>query len=120
MKFQSAVSSLVLDAAMDEEGRFVGARLLPVKLVNGGFPVPDASGESVALVAELSRADFPDTAEKAADEATDRGVQIFAVGIGADYEADHLLRLVTPSNGTVFGDSDAEAIRMTFSSLECS
>ncbi len=62
-------------------------------------------------------ADFPDTAEKAACDATDQGVQLFAVGIGADYEADHLLKLVTPSNGALFGDSDVDAIKMTFSSL---
>ena len=71
----------------------------------------------VMIILSDGAADFPETAEKAAADATDKGVQLFAVGIGADYEADHLLKLVTPSNGTVFGESDAEMIKMTFSNL---
>ena len=71
----------------------------------------------VMILLSDGAADFPDKAEDAARSATDEGVQLFAVGIGADYEADHLLKMVTPSNGTVFGDADVDAIRMMFSTL---
>ena len=49
----------------------------------------------VMILLSDGAADFPDTAEKAAIDATGRGLQIFAVGIGANFEADHLLKLVT-------------------------
>jgi poly-gamma-glutamate capsule biosynthesis protein CapA/YwtB (metallophosphatase superfamily) len=53
--------SLILDASLDREGRFISGALLPVRLVDGGFPVPDPSGAAIALVGELSATDFPDT-----------------------------------------------------------
>ncbi len=71
----------------------------------------------VMIILSDGAADFPETAEKAAIEATNTGVQLFAVGVGDQYEADHLLKLVTPSNGTVFGESEAEKIKTTFSDL---
>ena len=64
-----------------------------------------------------TQAEMEAAAEKAAIEATKTGVQLFAVGVGDQYEADHLLKLVTPSNGTVFGESEAEKIKTTFSDL---
>ncbi len=71
----------------------------------------------VMIILSDGAADFPKTAEKAASAATDEGVQLFAVGIGDQYKADHLLKLVTPSNGTLFGESEVEKIKSTFSTL---
>lgn len=55
-------------------------------------------------------ADSAEKAQLAANEASKRGIQIFAVGMGESYNTDQLLRLVTPSNGAVFGDSDVDKI----------
>ncbi len=63
------------------------------------------------------RADSPPDALKAGFDATRAGIQLHAVGIGAEYEADHLLKLVTPSNGAVFGDADLDQIKTTLASL---
>ncbi|GAG26806.1 unnamed protein product, partial [marine sediment metagenome] len=71
----------------------------------------------VMIILSDGAADFPKAAEKAARVATDEGVQLFAVGIGDQYKADHLLKLVTPSNGTLFGESEVEKIKSTFSTL---
>jgi Ca-activated chloride channel family protein len=62
-------------------------------------------------------ADFPETAEQAAQDATKNGLQLFAVGIGADYKADQLLKMVTPSNGTVFDATEVSKITETFTRL---
>lgn len=53
--------SLILDTAMDKTGRFVGGHIIPVKLVDGGFPVIDESGAAISLIRELSATDFPET-----------------------------------------------------------
>jgi ribosomal protein L7/L12 len=60
---------------------------------------------------------FVERAQMAADVASQRGIQLFAVGIGESYNADQLLRLVTASNGAVFGDSDADKIGEIFHAL---
>lgn len=59
-------------------------------------------------------ADSPENALKAAKEASQKGIQIFAVGIGESYDADQLLEIVTPSNGALFGDSDGDKINSIF------
>ena len=62
----------------------------------------------------------PDSIKKtqnAAEVAGQKGIQLFAVGIGKSYNADQLLRLVAPCNGAVFGDSDADKISEIFYDL---
>jgi hypothetical protein len=71
----------------------------------------------VMIILSDGEADFPATAEKAALEATGKHIQIFAVGVGSQYMAEDLLRLVTPSNGTVFGSTEVEKLKSTFEKL---
>lgn len=59
-------------------------------------------------------ADSPERAQLAAEQASERGIQLFAVGIGESYDADQLLELVKPSNGAVFGDSEGDKINKIF------
>lgn len=59
-------------------------------------------------------ADSPEHAQLAAEQASERGIQLFAVGIGEAYDAEQLLELVKPSNGTVFGDSEGDKINKIF------
>jgi poly-gamma-glutamate capsule biosynthesis protein CapA/YwtB (metallophosphatase superfamily) len=53
--------SLVLEAQLAADGRFVAGAILPVRLVDGGFPVQDDSGRVVPLVRSLTESDFPST-----------------------------------------------------------
>jgi len=53
-------------------------------------------------------------AQNEANKAAAAGIQIFAVGIGDSYNANQLLKLVTPSNGAVFGDSEESRISEIF------
>ena len=48
---------------------------------------------------------------------TDNDIQLFAIGVGADYDAKFLKALVTPSNGTLFGDTDVEKVKEAFIDL---
>ena len=79
-----------------------------------------AGGNADADIVVLLSDGAPNSAKKAqmaAEEASRKGIQIFAVGIGGSYNADQLLRLVTPSNGAVFGDSEAYKINDIFYDL---
>jgi Mg-chelatase subunit ChlD/ribosomal protein L7/L12 len=60
---------------------------------------------------------FADRAQMAATVASQKGIQLFAVGIGESYNANQLLRLVTPSNGAVFGASEVDKINEIFRDL---
>ncbi len=53
----------------------------------------------------------------AAVEAADKNIQLFAVGMGHEYEADFLKALVTPSNGTLFGNADVHRVKEAFIDL---
>jgi len=71
----------------------------------------------VLIVLSDGGADNAKKAQAAGLAATSDGAQIFAVGIGADYDAEELLGLVTPSNGAVLGEGDLERIKTTFEVL---
>jgi len=62
--------SLVLEAQLDADGRFVSGSILPVRLVDGGFPVQDEGAEVIPLVRELSQADFPETGVLVGEDGT--------------------------------------------------
>jgi ribosomal protein L7/L12/uncharacterized protein YegL len=49
--------------------------------------------------------------------ARELGIQLFAVGIGDDYEADHLRKLVAPSSGAVLAPSHVNQLAATFGEL---
>jgi len=87
--------------------------------IRSGMDVLSGGNADADIVVLLSDG-APNSAKKAqmaADEASQKGIQFFAVGIGGSYNADQLLRLVTPSNGAVFGDSDADRINDIFYDL---
>ena len=51
--------SVILKARIDTgTGNFLDGRLVPLRLVNGGIPEPDTSGESIRLIKELTAADI--------------------------------------------------------------
>src|ERR1051325_10668355 len=49
--------------------------------------------------------------------ARELGIQVFAVGIGDDYEADHLRKLVTPSSGAVLAPGHLHQLAAMFGDL---
>lgn len=53
--------SLILKVQMDSEGNFVGGRIIPVALDRNGIPKLDDFFQSVVLIRNLTRTDFPQT-----------------------------------------------------------
>lgn len=51
--------SVVLEASLDAEGRFVEGRLLSTKQLGLGVPVIDETGQGAKMVGSLGAADFP-------------------------------------------------------------
>jgi hypothetical protein len=56
--------SAVLDVALDGDGKWLGGRLLPVRLVDAGIPAKDNDKKVFAQVTELSQSDFPESGLK--------------------------------------------------------
>lgn len=77
------------------------------------FEKSTADADVIVLLSD-GVADSPEQAQLAAEKASARGIQLFAVGIGEAYDADQLLELVKPSNGAVFGDREGDKINKIF------
>ena len=73
----------------------------------------DADANIMVILSD-GKPDSRNSAQREANRASEAGVQIFAVGIGDSYNANQLLRLVSPSNGAVFGDSEENRITEIF------
>ena len=129
--FQSRVRVLIADAEASEAGKeHIKQQIDEIRGMAGGSTnMTDGIKEGVSTLGRRKAdakvmillsdgaADFPESAERAALEATAANIQIFAVGIGAQYMADQLLKLVIPSNGTLFGSAELEKIKHTFEQL---
>jgi Mg-chelatase subunit ChlD/ribosomal protein L7/L12 len=87
--------------------------------IENGMQVLAEGTADAAIMVILSDGEplFVERAQMAAEVASQKGIQIYAVGIGESYNADQLLQLVTPSNGAVFGDSDVDKISAIFFDL---
>ena len=62
--------TVILEARLDAEGRFLGGRINAARLEGRGIPMLDDSGEAVRKIRSLSLADFPLTAPIIADDGT--------------------------------------------------
>ena len=69
---------------------------------------------NIMVILSDGKPDSRNSAQREANRATEAGIQLFAVGIGDSYNAAQLLRLVSPSNGAVFGDSEENKITEIF------
>jgi ribosomal protein L7/L12/uncharacterized protein YegL len=76
-----------------------------------------AADARILLVLSDGAADDKAEALAQALRARDLGIQLFAVGIGDDYEADHLRKLVTPSSGAVLVPGQLDQLAATFGEL---
>jgi len=73
----------------------------------------DADANIMVILSD-GKPDSRNSAQREANRASEAGVQLFAVGIGDSFNASQLLRLVSPSNGAVFGDSEESRITEIF------
>ncbi len=62
--------TMILEANLAFDGRFVSGKIHAAKQEGWGVPVLDASGTAIKKVRSLSQADFPRTAPKFADDGT--------------------------------------------------
>ena len=62
--------SMILEAKIDAEGKFISGKLNSAKLEGRGIPALDSTGASVRLVRNLSTTDFGANAPKIADDGT--------------------------------------------------
>jgi Ca-activated chloride channel family protein len=76
-----------------------------------------AADARILLVLSDGAADDKTEALAQALRARDLGIQLFAVGIGDGYEADHLRKLVTPSSGAVLTPGQLDQLAATFGEL---
>jgi Ca-activated chloride channel homolog len=76
-----------------------------------------AADARILLVLSDGAADDKAEALDQSLRARDLGIQLFAVGIGDDYEADHLRKLVTPSSGAVLVPGHLGELAATFGEL---
>jgi hypothetical protein len=129
--FQSKVRVLLTDLQATEENREQMKQAIDelhslmggstnmtdgIKVATSTLRKSETDAKIIILLSD-GAADFPETAEGSALEATAQNIQLFAVGIGSDYKADQLLRMVTPSNGTVFDATSVAKITETFEKL---
>ena len=68
----------------------------------------------IMVILSDGKPDSRNSTQREANRASEAGVQLFAVGIGDSYNANQLMRLVSPSNGAVFGDSEESKITEIF------
>lgn len=51
----------ILNATIDEQGRFISGEIISTRQIRPGGPVPDRSNAAAKLIKQLSEADFPDS-----------------------------------------------------------
>jgi ribosomal protein L7/L12/uncharacterized protein YegL len=76
-----------------------------------------AADAKIIVVLSDGAADDKTEALAQAFRARELGIQLFAVGIGDDYEADHLRKLVTPSSGAVLAPGHLHQLAQVFGEL---
>ncbi|MFT7519214.1 MAG: hypothetical protein ACI9MC_001354 [Kiritimatiellia bacterium] len=54
-------TTLVLEVELDHQGKLIRGKVLPVKLMGQGVPEPDPKGTAIALLRDLTNADFPNS-----------------------------------------------------------
>jgi Ca-activated chloride channel family protein len=75
-----------------------------------------ADARIIVVLSDGAADDKPEALAQAL-RAGELGIQMFAVGIGDDYEADHLRKLVTPSSGAVLAPGHLHQLAATFGEL---
>jgi Mg-chelatase subunit ChlD len=108
-----------LKQQIDKLDSYLGGGTNMAAAIESGMVVLSESTADANVMVILSDGEplFAERAQMSADVASKMGIQLYAVGIGRSYNADQLLRLVTPSNGAVFGASEVDKIEKIFYDL---
>ncbi|HEY9299914.1 MAG TPA: CapA family protein, partial [Phormidium sp.] len=53
--------SLILEVKLDSQGNFVSGKIIPVQLDRRGIPYPDKGANSIPIIRNLTKLDFPKT-----------------------------------------------------------
>lgn len=108
-----------IKAKVDRLREILGGNTFLGSGIRTGADLVQRFAADVAMIVVLSdgAADDKDEALAQAVRARELGIQLFAVGIGDDYEADHLRKLVTPSSGAVLAPGHLDQLAATFGAL---
>jgi Ca-activated chloride channel family protein len=108
-----------IKAKVDRLRQLIGGNTYLGSGIRAGADLVQRFAADATILVVLSDGAADDKAEALAQavRASELGIQLFAVGIGDDYEADHLRKLVTPSSGAVLAPSHLDKLAATFSEL---
>jgi Ca-activated chloride channel family protein len=108
-----------IKAQVDRLRQMIGGSTFLGSGIRSGADLVQRFTADARILLVLSDGAADDKAEALAQalRARDLGIQLFAVGIGDDYEADHLRKLVTPSSGAVLAPGHLDQLAATFGEL---
>jgi Ca-activated chloride channel homolog len=108
-----------IKAKVDRLRQMLGGNTFLGSGVRTGADLVQRYAADARIIVVLSDGAADDKSEALAQalRAGELGIQMFAVGIGDDYEADHLRKLVTPSSGAVLAPSHLHQLAATFGEL---
>jgi Ca-activated chloride channel family protein len=108
-----------IKAKVDRVRQLLGGNTYLGSGIRAGADLVQRFAADATILVLLSDGAADDKAEALAQavRASDLGIQLFAVGIGDDYEADHLRKLVTPSSGAVLAPGHLDQLAATFGEL---
>jgi Ca-activated chloride channel family protein len=108
-----------IKARVDRLRQMLGGNTFLGSGIRSGADLVQRFAADVRILVILSDGAADDKTEALAQalRARELGIQLFAVGIGDDYEADHLRKLVTPSSGAVLAPGHLDQLAATFGEL---
>jgi Ca-activated chloride channel homolog len=108
-----------IKAKVDRLRQMIGGNTFLGSGVRSGADLVQRYAADARIIVVLSDGAADDKTEALAQavRAGELGIQMFAVGIGDDYEADHLRKLVTPSSGAVLAPDHLHQLAATFGEL---
>lgn len=108
-----------IKAKVDRLRQLVGGNTYLSSGIRAGADLVQRFVADATILVILSDGAADDKSEALAQalRASELGIQLFAVGIGDDYEADHLRKLVTPSSGAVLAPGHLDQLAATFGEL---
>lgn len=108
-----------IKARIDRLRQMLGGNTFLGSGIRSGADLVQRFTADVKVLVVLSDGAADDKTEALAQalRARELGIQLFAVGIGDDYEADHLRKLVTPSSGALLAPGHLDQLAATFGAL---
>jgi ribosomal protein L7/L12/uncharacterized protein YegL len=104
---------------IDKLRKIIGGNTFMAGGIRSGADLVERYAADAKVLVVLSDGAADDSADALAQavRASELGIQLFAVGIGDDYEADHLRKLATPSSGAVLAPAHLDQLAASFAGL---